>query len=327
MTTASQNAVILGAAAVIVTYVIIRWKQKKTKTITWRPAGEISELHIYPLKSGRGVPLLEAECTDIGLKSTPAAPTELQNLKDRRLIVYNADTCKFVTCRNYPSLLLIKVTNGGDGVILLDAPNVPQFKLKLPDPISTPFTNLSMLFEEKVEAMDCGDDAANWIRLFLSKEESSLRIGYYKSQELNGIKNINIPSMDKFKKCYRRMKSEYTGPFKDLASFMILSESSLNDLKDKLPYHLKSITVKQFRPNIVIKGSKPYEEDNWEWIKIGDNVVLQGFKPCTSFQEDFQQIQEAKSKELESEPPVMGLYVGLDTAGIIKIGDPVYVSE
>ena len=86
-----------------------------------------------------------------------------------------------------------------------------------------------------------------------------------------------------FKLCILLLVLQFVlqGAFADLASFMLISESSLNDLKSKLPAHLQGIPAKQFRPNLVIRGARPYEEDNWNWIKIGENVVMQGFKPCT----------------------------------------------
>ena len=82
----TQNILLWGSAAVLVTCAIVKWKQKKTKpsgTSKWKKVGEISELHIYPLKSGKGIQLQEAECTDFGLKATSAAPVEYQHLRDR----------------------------------------------------------------------------------------------------------------------------------------------------------------------------------------------------------------------------------------------------
>ena len=37
-------------------------------------------------------------------------------------------------------------------------------------------------------------------------------------------------------------------------------------------------------------------------------------------------MQHPVGKELEGESPVMGLYAGLHKAGIVKIGDPVYIN-
>lgn len=58
---------------------------------------------------------------------------------------------------------------------------------------------------------------------------------------------------------------------------MLLTEASLDDLNKRLENPISSL---QFRPNIVVSGTEPFDEDNWEWIKIGDKVVIRNVKPC-----------------------------------------------
>lgn len=74
--------------------------------------------------------------------------------------------------------------------------------------------------------------------------------------------------------------SNSQGLFADLASYMLMTESSLNELNKKLE---NSVTSLQFRPNIVVSGTEPFIEDNWEWIKIGNDVVIRNVKPCPRF--------------------------------------------
>nr|CAD7433608.1 unnamed protein product [Timema monikensis] len=71
------------------------------------------------------------------------------------------------------------------------------------------------------------------------------------------------------------------GAYSDLTSFMLMAESSVTDLRSKLPSHLQDITNKRFRPNLVVGGSDPYQEDTWDWVKIGDSVIFKKCKPCT----------------------------------------------
>lgn len=59
-----------------------------------------------------------------------------------------------------------------------------------------------------------------------------------------------------------------------------MTESSLNELNNKLE---NSVTSLQFRPNIVVSGTDPFIEDKWEWIKIGEKVVIRNVKPCPRF--------------------------------------------
>ena len=72
------------------------------------------------------------------------------------------------------------------------------------------------------------------------------------------------------------------GTYTDLATFMLMTESSIEDLKTRTSSDV-SIVPRQFRQNFLVSGSVPYEEDKWEWIKIGETAVFRNVKPCTRF--------------------------------------------
>ncbi|XP_069697221.1 mitochondrial amidoxime reducing component 2-like [Periplaneta americana] len=344
----SQTSIALGATAIAATIAAVWWHRVQRKKIPtkWRRVGEISELIFYPLKSGRGFELEEAECTELGLRTTDNAPKEIQNLRDRTFLVYDANTYAFMTCRKFPSLMLVSLKHAGDGIIVLEAPGMPALQLKLPDEASVPEKKtLTMWFDEKVEAVDCGDEAAAWLCQYLKKEGTWLRLGYHAAERV-ARRRLTVAPWDKFKKYYSNMQDEYSGAFADLVSFMLISESSLEDLKKRLPTHLQTIPPKQFRPNLVVKGTKPYEEDDWDWVKIGEHIVMRGVKPCTRCTmttmdpetgirepsmeplrtlKAYRQLKDPRAKELEGDSPVMGLYLGLHAGGLAKVGDPVYV--
>jgi uncharacterized protein YcbX len=40
-------------------------------------------------------------------------------------------------------------------------------------------------------------------------------------------------------------------------------------------------TPLHFRPNLTVDGAKPYDEDNWDWIRIGEKAIFRNFRPCT----------------------------------------------
>ena len=42
-----------------------------------------------------------------------------------------------------------------------------------------------------------------------------------------------------------------------------------------------NVNVLNFRPNLVVEGPNPYEEDKWNWVKIGEDTLFKNFKPCT----------------------------------------------
>ena len=65
--------------------------------------------------------------------------------------------------------------------------------------------------------------------------------------------------------------------FSDSFPLLLISESSLIDLNKRVN---EEITLRRFRPNLVLKNTDPYQEDKWETIRIGD-CKLEIVKPCT----------------------------------------------
>jgi hypothetical protein len=84
-----STTLVIGMAAVLLTVAFAWWHQRtqgqKKVPTKWRRVGEVSEMTIYPLKSGRGVDLKDAFCTDLGLQTTE---DETTNLLDRYHIYY-----------------------------------------------------------------------------------------------------------------------------------------------------------------------------------------------------------------------------------------------
>ena len=66
---------------------------------------------------------------------------------------------------------------------------------------------------------------------------------------------------------------EATVNFPDVLPIQIASDSSLAELNTRLKAKGdEEITVERFRPNIIIKGAAPWEEDSWKTVRInGDN--------------------------------------------------------
>jgi len=64
--------------------------------------------------------------------------------------------------------------------------------------------------------------------------------------------------------------------FHDDSPLLVISQASLDDLNRRLAAPLP---MNRFRPNLVIAGSKPFEEDLWQRVAVG-NVVLRAVKPC-----------------------------------------------
>jgi uncharacterized protein YcbX len=64
--------------------------------------------------------------------------------------------------------------------------------------------------------------------------------------------------------------------FSDGYPILLTSEEGLQDLNTRLE---SPVPMNRFRPNLVVKGCKLFEEDTWNRIRLGD-VELAVVKPC-----------------------------------------------
>lgn len=64
--------------------------------------------------------------------------------------------------------------------------------------------------------------------------------------------------------------------FSDAYPFLLIGQSSLDDLNTRLD---RPVPMNRFRPNLVVAGAKPYEEDTWNELWVGTNQFF-GVKPC-----------------------------------------------
>jgi uncharacterized protein YcbX len=64
--------------------------------------------------------------------------------------------------------------------------------------------------------------------------------------------------------------------FADGYPFLLISEASLGDLNARLATPL---SMRRFRPNIVVSGARPFAEDGWRELRLG-GIGFRGAKPC-----------------------------------------------
>ncbi len=74
----------------------------------------------------------------------------------------------------------------------------------------------------------------------------------------------------------KHISEEHIVSFADAYPFLIIGQSSLDDLNERLD---KPIPMNRFRTNLVFTGGKPYEEDNWKNFKVGTSE-FKAVKPC-----------------------------------------------
>jgi len=135
--------------------------------------------------------------------------------------------------------------------------------------------------------------------------------------------------------------------FTDVASYLVVSEKSLQDVSSRLPEG-EEMDITKFRPNIVVEGAESaWEEDFWGVIRLGDVEISlrHNCGRCPSINVDYATGKpgtgEAGSilKKLQRDrridtgtkySPVFGRYGFLepkDEAKRVKVGDEVTVTK
>ncbi|PNF37256.1 Mitochondrial amidoxime-reducing component 1 [Cryptotermes secundus] len=346
--TSQNTTLVIGMAAVLLTVAVAWWHQRiqgrKKIPTKWRQVGEVSEMTIYPLKSGRGVDLKEAFCTDLGLRTIGDETTQLL---DRTFLVFGSDDRTYMTAARFPKMLLITITAGSDGIVTFRAPDMPPLPYRIPDSNEDLTTSTCIVWwSEEVQTLDCGEEAATWFSKYILGKDTGARLGYYAQENPTFRRDISKVKLTAFQQHYKKLRDHDVGAYTYLSGFMLLSESTMDDLRSRLPERLRDLSHKRFRGNFIARGTIPYEEDKWDWVKVGEQAIFRTVKPCTRCiiinvdpemavrDPEFEPLRTLRSyrlvktpgaRDVEGVDPIMGVYLGLHFPGVVKEGDPIYV--
>lgn len=211
-------------------------------------AARVRSLHVYPVKSCRGIDLTEAPLVARGFAW------------DRQWMVVDARG-RFVTQRTHPQLATVATALHGDGLHLSTsgraALTLPWQERTEDGPQCT-----VVVWNDSVLAMDCGDAAAAWFSDLLGTPARLVRATESTRRQ---------PA--------ERWRGTVDAPvnFSDGFPLLVCSIASLADLAARLP---EPLPMNRFRPNIVIEGLPAWREDDVLDIATGE-VTLRLAKPCT----------------------------------------------
>lgn len=205
----------------------------------------VSSLTYYPIKACRGFEVESACVERMGLQY------------DRRMMVVTPNG-EFLTQREYPRLASVtpKLNNG---VLELSAPSYDSLQLGIQTTGSP--VKVDIWKSKNVPAIDQGEEAAQWFSDWLGAD---VRLVHFADGYVRHVSREYAVNSD-----------DRTG-FADGYPILLTSEEGLQDLNARLE---SRILMNRFRPNVVVKGCGPFEEDSWNRIKVGD-VELAVVKPC-----------------------------------------------
>lgn len=192
----------------------------------------LESIHVYPVKSAGGVELAEVEI-------------ELRGPRDDRLWMVVEPSGRFVTQREEPRLALLRPQATAQGWSVA-APGMARVELR-PEPARRLPVRV---WDDEVDAVRCTAEAEIWLSgflgrpaLFVSMDAASRRTDVFSGQE------------------------ERVARFADALPLLVLSRASLEDLNARLA---EPLPMERFRPNLVIGGCEPFEEDLWDTIRVGE---------------------------------------------------------
>lgn len=266
---------------------------------------KISQLFIYPVKSLRGISLSSGLVTDRGLQN------------DRRwMIVDNHNN--FLTLREFPKMALLKVELQEDG-LKIESLEHPGTNLKVPFTIDIGGLESVTIWNATVEAKRVGKEADNWFSDMLGIR---CKLVFMPESSMRPVDTTSGYAP----------KGKFTS-FADAYPFMMLGESSLEDLNNRMQI---PVTINRFRPNIVFSGGYPYQEDNIEDFTIS-NIKFTGLENCGrcmipnvdpekgAFNTDREPIKSLSKYRLRNKKIEFGRNVVHQGTGIIKVGDEIQI--
>jgi uncharacterized protein YcbX len=217
------------------------------------PRVRLAALNLYPVKGARGIALDAARVETTGLAH--------DGLGDREWMVVDAQG-RFVTQRDSPRLALVAMAVEADALVLRTEGRAP---LRIPTRRRHAGARDVVVWRSHVRGHDEGDDAAAWLSAHLSRDVRMVRF------DRSGTRACN---------------PEYVGDsgahtlFADGYPVLVIGSASLADLNERLGRRGEPVLpMNRFRPNVVVDGLEPYDEDHLDTMSFGE-VKLRMVKPC-----------------------------------------------
>jgi len=193
----------------------------------------------YPLKSGRGERLESAVVERLGLAG------------DRRWMVVDR-AGQSVTAREHPRLLLVDATQEGEGLRLTAAGHGSV--------LAEPAAERAAVRVHSNGPLDAGlaaPEADEWLSEWVGADVRLARAD-------RGTRRVLDPSFTR--------PGDSTG-FADAYPVLAATEASLGRVNEWIaggPLAAEGpLDMRRFRPNVVIAGGEPFDEDRWRRIRIG----------------------------------------------------------
>ena len=213
---------------------------------------KLSALAVYPIKSCAGVALQQALVVETGLDF------------DRAWMVVDHHG-EMLTQRELPRLALVQ-PQFRHSELLLRAPGMLGLHLQL-DTVEA--ATRVRVWDDVVKAYDMGALAAQWFSDFLGTPARLVRFD---------------PEQQRLSEAAWTGSVQAENSFSDGFPLLVVNQASLDDLNARLAAKgVAAATLQRFRPNLVLSGLQPFDEDHIDELDIDTDegqVRLRLVKPC-----------------------------------------------
>lgn len=207
----------------------------------------LSALYRFPVKSLAGEQLQRSAVDRLGLAG------------DRRWMLVDPASGKFLTQRQHGRMALIQARQLEDGSLQLSTPGAGELLVAVPQADSE--LREATVWRDTLNVPDAGDAAADWLSAVLGQP----------------CRLVQVPEARA-----RVVDQAYAQPqdrvgFADGFPLLLVSEASRLDLSVRVG---RDLPMLRFRPNLVVEGCAAWAEDEWTRLRIGE-VEFERVKPCS----------------------------------------------
>lgn len=214
-----------------------------------RFSSEITSLRIYPVKSCRGIQVPSRKLLKTGLEL------------DRNWMFVNAQTKKFITIREHSKMTLIDTALEG-GMLYLSIRGT-NTRISMPAPPTREWLEQNCELDQDVEIWKEKTDA------WLYNSHMTAPFSELLGTDVRLVFKGPTSRMNGGNGSLELYGEEQPHFFADMMSVLVGSESSITELNSRLTAKgHDELTIERFRPNIIIKGGKPWSEDDWKRVRI-----------------------------------------------------------
>ncbi|MGM0769856.1 MAG: MOSC domain-containing protein [Pseudomonadota bacterium] len=256
----------------------------------------VHSLFLYPVKSLAGIPVSSFAMDDFGPQG------------DRRWMIVDSER-QFVTQRNYPELARV-ATSMERECVTVAIPGEGEFRLQATD------TGVRVRVWR------------DWVKATCGAEAASAALSRFCGID---VRFVYMPGNSFRRVDAGRVSDARRVSFADGFPFLVTNLASLEELNRRLP---APVGMSRFRPNIVVEGAEPWQEDHWRELLIGQRsfslvkpcsrCVMTTVDPLTGVKDaGLQPLRTLGQYRRTADGVIFGMNAIHESPGRISVGDPV----